>query len=129
MKMKKMKHKEIINKIIAIMGYLMVFIPLLLIIFKELLISHNQILMIIISGLLLQIIGERKNLFVDKNLSVIGSFILMEIGMVLLLVVFCLSLNQLNSLELLQENIEIAGIFITIMGFLSLLKAFDRLET
>ena len=124
-----MKHKEIINKIIAIMGYLMVFIPLLLIIFKELLISHNQILMIIISGLLLQIIGERKNLFVDKNLSVIGSFILMEIGMVLLLVVFCLSLNQLNSLELLQENIEIAGIFITIMGFLSLLKAFDRLET
>ena len=123
------KHKEITNKIIAIIGYLMVFMPLLLIIFKELLISHNQILMIIISGLLLQIIGERKNLFVDKNLSVIGSFILMEIGMVLLLVVFCLSLNQLNSLELLQENIEIAGIFITIMGFLSLLKAFDRLET
>jgi len=124
-----MKHKEIINKIIAMIGYLMVFIPLLLIIFKEPLISQNHFLMIIIFGLLFQIIGERKNIFVDKNLSVIGSFILTEIGMILILVVFCSSLINLDSLGLWQKIIKMSGIVITIIGFFSMLNAFDKLET
>jgi len=125
----KMKHKEIINKIIAIIGYLMVFMPLLLIIFKEHLISQNHFLMMLISGLLFQIIGERKNIFVDKNLSVIGSFILTEIGMILILVVFCSSLINLDSLGLWQKIIKMSGIVITIIGFFSMLNAFDKLET